>query len=104
MDNNEFRQFLELDPLFSEIILNFYEGKYSECISLLYQMENDWIYKYYFTHHLKEILRLLRVNMILQFLEPFSCSDIKKMAAIFRVSTQEMEKEWPRLFSQIMLI
>ena len=93
LDNTDFRQFLEIDPLFKEIVSHFYEGKYAECLNLLYQIKQDWVYNYYFADNVAELLRLFRVNMILQFLEPFSCADMKRMAHIFRCSVQEIEKE-----------
>jgi COP9 signalosome complex subunit 1 len=93
LDNSDFRQFLEIDPLFREVVSHFYEGKYAECLGLLYQIKQDWIYNYYFADTVAELLRLFRVNMILQFLEPFSCADIKRMAQIFSCSVQEIEKE-----------
>ncbi len=93
IDNNDFRQFLEIDPLCRDIIFHFYDGKYAECLGLLNQIKEDWIYNYYFSDIIAEILKLLKVNMMLQFLAPFAIADLKKMALVFRCSVQEIERD-----------
>lgn len=93
LDNSDFKQFLEIDPQFGDIVSFFYEGKYSDCLGMLYQIKQDWIYNYYFSDIVAELLRRFRVNMILQFLEPFSCADMKRMAQIFRCSVADIERE-----------
>ena len=104
LENSDFRQFLELDSGFRDIISCFYEGKYTECLELLYQRKVSWIYNYFVADQITELLKLFRVKMILQYLEPFSTADITKMAPIFRCNAEELIMELVNLIESKILI
>jgi len=93
LDNNEFRNFLELEPHIRRAITFFYSAKYNACLSILQTYKNDYLLDIHLQKHVEEIYELIRSKSIVQYFVPFSTVTLGAMSEAFGTKEREMKKE-----------
>jgi COP9 signalosome complex subunit 1 len=93
LDNNNFRQFLELEPYMRRAIQYFYTAKYSECLEIMEQYKNDYLLDLHLHRHVARLYDSIRSKGIVQYFIPFSCVTLGAMAEAFRTSEADLETE-----------
>lgn len=83
LSNNEFRNFLELEPHIRRAINLFCNSKYSACLEVLEGYRNDYLLDVYLSKVLATIYGRIRTKSIVQYFIPFSCVTLDEMASKF---------------------
>ncbi|KAH7078712.1 COP9 signalosome-like protein complex subunit 1 [Paraphoma chrysanthemicola] len=93
LGNNDFRNFLELEPHIRRAINLFCNSKYSACLEVLESYRNDYHLDVYLSPVLNTIYSRIRTTSIVQYFIPFSCVTLDEMASKFPVSGFRIEDE-----------
>lgn len=86
LDNNDFRNFLELEPHIRRAINLFCASKYSACLEVLENYRTDYLLDVYLSRVLSEIYGRIRRKSIVQYFIPFSCVTLDEMATKFQLT------------------
>ncbi|KAF2132314.1 PCI-domain-containing protein [Dothidotthia symphoricarpi CBS 119687] len=86
LGNNDFRNFLELEPHIRRAINLFCNSKYSACLEVLEGYRNDYLLDVYLSKVLVTIYGRIRTKSIVQYFIPFSCVTLDEMASKFPAS------------------
>ncbi|KAJ4286050.1 hypothetical protein N0V90_013397 [Kalmusia sp. IMI 367209] len=86
LDNNDFRNFLELEPHIRRAINLFCNSKYSACLEVLEAYRNDYLLDVYLSRVLTNIYGRIRTKSIVQYFIPFSCVTLDEMATKFQLT------------------
>ncbi|KAF9735000.1 hypothetical protein PMIN03_007114 [Paraphaeosphaeria minitans] len=86
LDNNDFRNFLELEPHIRRAINLFCASKYSACLEVLENYRTDYLLDVYLSKVLSSVYGLIRRKSIVQYFIPFSCVTLDEMAAKFQTA------------------
>jgi COP9 signalosome complex subunit 1 len=86
LGNNDFRNFLELEPHIRRAINLFCNSKYSACLEVLEGYRNDYLLDVYLSHQLASIYGRIRTKSIVQYFIPFSCVTLEEMATKFQLT------------------
>jgi COP9 signalosome complex subunit 1 len=95
LQNNDFRNFLELEPHIRRAISLFCSSKYSACLEVLEGYRTDYLLDIYLAPVLHDIYRAIRTKCIVQYFIPFSCVTLDEMARKFQTTGagQKIETE-----------
>lgn len=93
LDNNDFRNFLELEPQMRKAISYFHTAKYSNCLQILEEYKNDYHLDIHLQKHVNKLYEMIRSKGIVQYFIPFSCVTLASMAEAFATSEKTLEKE-----------
>lgn len=93
LENNVFRNFLELEPHIRRAITFFYSAKYNACLSILQTYRNDYLLDIHLQRHVEVIYDLVRSKSIVQYFVPFSTVTLSAMSEAFGTREKEMERE-----------
>lgn len=93
LDNNNFRNFLELEPHMRRAISFFYTAKYSNCLQILEDYKNDYLLDINLQRHVKELYDIIRSKSIVSYFIPFSCVTLASMSEAFATDDLTLEKE-----------
>ncbi|KAF1958828.1 COP9 signalosome-like protein complex subunit 1 [Byssothecium circinans] len=86
LNNNDFRNFLELEPHIRRAINLFCSSKYSACLEVLESYRNDYLLDVYLSKVLGTIYGRIRTKSIVQYFIPFSCVTLDEMASKFQLT------------------
>ncbi|KAF2089275.1 COP9 signalosome-like protein complex subunit 1 [Saccharata proteae CBS 121410] len=87
LDNNEFRQFLELEPHIRRAVSLFCGSKYTAALEILEAYRTDYLLDLYLQVHVKELYGRVRSKSIVQYFIPFSCVTLDEMGRAFASSS-----------------
>ena len=93
LDNNTFRNYLELEPHIRRAIASFVSSKYSSCLSILESYRTDYLLDLHLHRHLAELYFQIRSKAIQQYFIPFSRVTLSALATAFNTDEQTMEAE-----------
>lgn len=93
LDNNDFRNFLELEPQMRKAISYFHTAKYSSCLLILEEYKNDYHLDIHLQKHVNKLYEMIRSKGIVQYFIPFSCVTLASMAEAFATSEKTLERE-----------
>ncbi|KAL1611852.1 hypothetical protein SLS60_000073 [Paraconiothyrium brasiliense] len=88
LDNNDFRNFLELEPHIRRAINLFCASKYSACLEVLENYRTDYLLDVYLSKVLSDIYGRIRRKSIVQYFIPFSCVTLDEMASKFQLTSE----------------
>ena len=97
LTNNQFKQFLELDPQLRELVHKFHSSQYAVCLKLLHEMRENLLLDKYIAPHVPSLYLLIRQRAICQFFSPYASVSLERMASAFTSSVQEIEEECMQL-------
>lgn len=97
LQNESYKNFLELVPSMRELLSDFYESKYSSFVANLEKIKPEIFYDVYFYEHAKSIFEKIRSKALIQYCSPFTSVDLKKMAVVFNTSVESLEKDIAKL-------
>lgn len=100
LDNNKFRNFLELEPHIRRAINFFCGSKYSQCLEILEAYKADYLLDIHLQKHVQPIYSLVRSKSIIQFLSPFGSVSFERMAKAFRTDERSLEDELVSMIQQ----
>ncbi|OQV09029.1 hypothetical protein CLAIMM_13212 [Cladophialophora immunda] len=83
LENNSFRNFLELEPHIRRAISFFCASKYSQCLEILESYRADYLLDIYLQPLVRDIYTKIRTKSIVQYLEPFSKVTLASMERMF---------------------
>ncbi|KAF4962065.1 hypothetical protein FSARC_9832 [Fusarium sarcochroum] len=93
LDNQSFRSFLELEPHIRKAISLFVNGRYSNCLSILESVRNDYLLDIYLQRHISTIYSQIRNKCIIQYFVPFSCVTLESLNQAFATEGESIETE-----------
>ncbi|OQR76628.1 COP9 signalosome complex subunit 1-like [Tropilaelaps mercedesae] len=97
IQQQNFKQFLELDPQLRELIQHFYESRYGQCLVLLDQIRDNLLLDIYLAPHVTSLYAQIRNRAWIQYFSPYLTADMNMMAAAFNTSVQQVEEEMMQL-------
>ncbi|KAK5274165.1 hypothetical protein LTR99_000578 [Exophiala xenobiotica] len=83
LDNNSFRNFLELEPHIRRAINFFCATKYSQCLQILESYRADYLLDIYLQPLVADIYKKIRTKSIIQYFVPFSKVTLASMEKTF---------------------
>ena len=100
LDNNDFRNYLELEPHIRRAISHFVSAKYSQCLSILESYKADYLLDIYLQPHLQRLYHEIRSKAIRQYFIPFASVTLAALAEAFNSDEQSIEVELVNLIKQ----
>ncbi|KAF9894312.1 hypothetical protein FE257_007815 [Aspergillus nanangensis] len=83
LDNNSFRNFLELEPHIRRAISFFCNSKFQPCLQILEAYASDYFLDIHLQRHFRTLFTRIRTKSIQQYLVPFSRVTLESMSKIF---------------------
>ncbi|PWY71041.1 COP9 signalosome subunit 1 [Aspergillus sclerotioniger CBS 115572] len=83
LDNNSFRNFLELEPHIRRAISFFCNSKFRPCLEILEAYNADYLLDIHLQRHIKTLFTRIRTKSIQQYLIPFSRVTLESMTKMF---------------------
>ncbi|BDD57699.1 hypothetical protein MAP00_003045 [Monascus purpureus] len=83
LENNSFRNFLELEPHIRRAISFFCNSKFRPCLDILDAYRADYLLDLHLQRHFEALYSQIRTKSIQQYLVPFSLVSLDSMAKIF---------------------
>ena len=83
LDNNSFRNFLELEPHIRRAISFFCNSKFRPCLDILEAYRPDYLLDIHLERHVGALYSRIRTKAIQQYIVPFSRVSLDSMAMIF---------------------
>lgn len=83
LDNNSFRNFLELEPHIRRAIAFFCNSKFRLCLDILEGYRADYLLDIHLQSHFSDLYTRIRTKSIQQYLVPFSKVTLESMVTIF---------------------
>ncbi|KAH7140634.1 26S proteasome subunit RPN7-domain-containing protein [Dactylonectria macrodidyma] len=93
LENQSFRTFLEHEPHIRKAISLFVNGRYSNCLSILESVRNDYMLDIYLQRHIPAIYAQIRSKSIVQYFVPFSCVTLDTLNEAFAREGESLEEE-----------
>ncbi|KAB8077864.1 26S proteasome subunit RPN7-domain-containing protein [Aspergillus leporis] len=87
LDNNSFRNFLELEPHIRRAISFFCNSKFRPCLEILESYQTDYLLDVHLQRHVSTLVTRIRTKSIQQYLVPFSRVTLDSMSKIFAPRT-----------------
>lgn len=97
LDNNDFRNYLELEPHIRRAVSHFVAGDYSRCLSILDSYKADYLLDIYLQAHLNHIYYEIRSKAIRQYFVSFSVVTLTNLAEKFNTDEATVELELTQL-------
>ncbi|KAK9578349.1 hypothetical protein V6Z92_009027 [Aspergillus fumigatus] len=83
LDNNSFRNFIELEPHIRRAISFFCNSKFRPCLEILESYKADYLLDIHLQRHVSTLFTRIRTKAIQQYLVPFSRVTLDSMLKIF---------------------
>ncbi|KAL2854246.1 26S proteasome subunit RPN7-domain-containing protein [Aspergillus pseudoustus] len=83
LDNNSFRNFLELEPHIRRAISFFCNSKFRPCLEILEAYRADYLLDIHLQRHVQTLYTRIRTKSIQQYIVPFNRVSLDSMANIF---------------------
>ncbi|KAF5678257.1 cop9 signalosome complex subunit 1 [Fusarium heterosporum] len=93
LENQSFRSFLENESHVRKAISLFVNGRYSNCLSILESVRNDYLLDVYLQRHISTLYSQIRNKCIVQYFIPFSCVTLQTLNQAFAPEGGSVEKE-----------
>mmetsp|Transcript_27249 Transcript_27249/g.45593 ORF Transcript_27249/g.45593 Transcript_27249/m.45593 type:complete len:412 (-) Transcript_27249:404-1639(-) len=93
IDNNVFRNFLELVPEVRELINDFYASRYASCLSYLDNLRPSLALDVHLHDHVDRLYKQIRHKALIQYTTPFISVNLSTMAQAFNTTVTGIEKE-----------
>lgn len=99
IQNSNFKMFLENEPTLRDILHNFYNFQYAECLKRMAVIKNQLLLDIYLADHVEYLYREIRNRALCQYFSPYQCADLTKIATCFNTSVPELLQELKPLIS-----
>jgi len=93
LDNQVFKNFLELVPQVRGLLNDFYGSRYASCLNYLEQLKNDLLLDLHLHDHVSSLYQQIRNKALIQYFSPFVSVDLGTMAKAFNTDVSGLEKE-----------
>lgn len=93
LDNNSFRNFLELEPHIRRAISFYCNSKFKPCLDILEAYRTDYLLDIYLQRHVSFLYSRIRTKSIQQYLVPFSRVTLDAMSKIFCATSVDDQAE-----------
>lgn len=93
LDNNSFRNFLELEPHIRRAISFYCNSKFKPCLEILEAYRTDYFLDIYLQRHVSSLYSRIRTKSIQQYLIPFSRVTLNAMSKTFCVTPADGQAE-----------
>ncbi|KAJ3435846.1 cop9 signalosome complex subunit [Anaeramoeba flamelloides] len=100
LDNEYFKNYLELVPEMRDIIYNYYESKYADFVEGLEKIKPQLLLDQYLSSHVERLYTRIREKAIIQYFSPYLTLDMKKMAKDFGTTLELIEIEVSNLIAE----
>ncbi|KAF5451536.1 hypothetical protein F2P56_026637 [Juglans regia] len=100
IDNDNFRNFLELVPEVRELINDFYSSHYASCLDYLGNLKANLLLDIHLHDHVESLYDQIRNKALIQYTHPFVSVDLRMMANAFKTSIAGLEKELETLITE----
>ena len=104
LENNDFRNYLELEPHIRRAVSYFVAGDYSRSLSILDNYKADYLLDIYLQSHLNRIYYEIRSKAIRQYFISFSVVTLQNLAEKFNTDESTIEGEVAQLIKNNELI
>lgn len=93
LDNEKFRQFLELEPQVRRAINCFCSAKYTACLQILESYKADYLLDIYLQRHVEVLYGMIRRKGIVAYCRPFARLTLSAMANTFKTTPEVLQGE-----------
>ena len=93
INQQNFKQFLELDPQLRDIIQYFYESRYGQCLALLDSIQDNLLLDIYLAPHVSTLYGQIRNRAWIQYFSPYISADMNRMASAFNTTVQQVIRQ-----------
>lgn len=100
IDNGKFKQFLELEPQILEIILSFYNSKYTQMLEIMERIKPELLLDRSLRIHVNILYKVIRERALVQYFSPFQTVDMNKMAKSFNLPIASLQNELVELIAK----
>jgi len=100
LNNNNFKNFLELVPVWRRIITDFQTSKYKTCFENLDKIKNDMLLDCYLAPHFPKMYASIRDKALAQYFKPFVSVKLESMAKAFNMDIPTLERHLAPLIAE----
>ncbi|KAJ3258091.1 COP9 signalosome complex subunit 1 [Boothiomyces macroporosus] len=93
LENQNFKNFLELEPQIRELIKAFYHSKFTNCFEIMANMQYDLTLDYFLSKHVSTLYTHIKNKAVLQYCSPFLSIDMHQMAKVFDTTVETLEEQ-----------
>lgn len=97
LSSASFKLFLELEPQLREVLYDFYNSKYAQCLSALDRMKDALLLDLYLARHVDTLYNEIRKRALKQYFKPYTSANMHKMAVAFNTTIYGLEDELMKL-------
>ena len=91
--SQSFRQILDYEPNMRKALSLFYNGRYSDCLSMLESFRTDCLLDIYLQKHVPTLFSRIRSRCITHYFLPFSCVTLSSLESAFALPGHPIEEE-----------
>lgn len=93
LNNQRFKGFLELVPVWRKIITDFQSSKYKECFQALDKVRGDLMLDLYLAPHVHKLISKIYDRALTQYFRPFTSVKLASMAAAFSMEVPQLQNQ-----------
>ncbi|EGC30252.1 COP9 signalosome complex subunit 1 [Dictyostelium purpureum] len=97
IDDQMFKNYLELVPELRELINDFYNTKYGSCLKTLDKMKPILLLDIHLHKHVESLYQKIRSKALIQYFSPYVSVDLNIMATAFNTTVPHLEREISKL-------
>lgn len=92
-----FKLFLELEPHLREVLYDFYNSKYAQCLKTLEKIKDGLLLDMYLAPHVENLYSEIRKRALKQYFKPYTSASMHKMSEAFNTTISKLEDELMKL-------
>jgi len=93
LNNQRFKNFLELVPAWRKIIVDFQSSKYKDCFLALDKLKADLLLDMYLAPHVHKLINKIYDRALTQYFRPFTSVKLTSMAAAFSMDVPQLQNQ-----------
>lgn len=97
IENNNFKQYLEMEPTVRDCMYSFYNRNYSAAFAALKKLKASLKLDIFLSSHVDAVYDKIRSRSLCQYFTPYNACDMNKMADAFNTDVDALELELMKL-------
>jgi len=97
IENNNFKQYLEMEPTVRDCMYSFYNRNYSAAFAALKKLKHTLKLDIFLSSHVDAVYDKIRSRSLCQYFTPYMACDMNKMADAFNTDVDALELELMKL-------
>jgi len=100
LDNQPFKNYLDLVPDVRALLSDFHASRYNTCLDQLAKLKPYLELDLFFAPHVTQLYEKIRSKALIQYFSPYSSVNLNTMADAFKTTVPLLEKELSRLIME----